>query len=220
MRTKQNHESRKEMAYANTRLDNEQRRLLKALIGMRLEAIHFHAATGEFCAWEWVWLEFEDRIIEVSNGLEAVEYYGPDEEVSVFRVRQVESIDPNKHLDGKPVRRFAIGEIVNDVFLVEDERFRHHGEELIDTFVVTDAIVLKMESQDICIKKTIWFSEMADIDFGPNFMELLNDVTYDFDDADKEAEDGNALSARRIVQGVGSFDPLVVIETQKGGCPE
>lgn len=77
------------MAYAGIRLDNEQKDHLKDLVGKRLKAIHFSPCASEFYAWEWVWLEFEDCIVEVSNGLGAVEYYDPTEDVSVFRIRQV-----------------------------------------------------------------------------------------------------------------------------------
>ena len=64
------------MSYAGTKLEREQKRLLKGLIGKRLNSISYHPQAAEFCAWECAWLEFENCIIKVFSSLEALKYYG------------------------------------------------------------------------------------------------------------------------------------------------
>lgn len=150
--------------------------LLKSLVGKHLVSYEMRHIGGND-AWSTVRLNFEDCNIDVISALQNIEAdsSGAQEEYSVLRA---EKVSPNKPLapdiSSEVVVR-SVDKTATGFSMARVQICFFEGEDQISDISFTQALLVNLGTEYLCIDKCTWFSEILTMTEGPDEKELVYD---------------------------------------------
>lgn len=165
------------MIKTNTSLSNEEINILKSFEGQRLSSYEMKSVGGNE-AWSTVRLHFENGSVDIVSALQIIQEddQGMADEFSVLRVHKVTSPDeplvPEIEEDShnREVNRNVIG------FSISNDCVSYYSNDVWDSEIIyTQAILIDLGTDYLCIDKEAWFSEILFVKGGDKTEELVHD---------------------------------------------
>lgn len=158
-------------------LTGEERDLLRSYVGKRLISYEMKSVGGNE-AWSTVRLHFENGSVDIISALQIIQEddKGMADEFSVLRVHKVLSSDeplvPEIEEDShhREVNRNVIG------FSIYNDCVSYYSNDVWDSEIIyTQAILIDLGTDYLCIDKEAWFSEILFVKSGSDMEEFVHD---------------------------------------------
>lgn len=159
------------MESVNISFKDEERSLLKSLIGQKLVAVYHDAFVFTNTSSEIVKIETDNTTAFLYSFVEPLEHFGSVEDTAVWTFETV----PYPAVDSKDFVKTPVQECISKIELIEEKQRLFKGNELAYEIAVTRGIIFTLESgRQFAFEKAIWFSEEIIIHRGYN---LINEIS-------------------------------------------
>ena len=135
-----------------------------------------------------LWLEFmiDHRLFTLSNDFENIDFFGWDDEATIFRCVEMKQTDPKI---GENIIDRMVQKKIESIILVNDHFYSTHLEEPEYDYWQTSAIIFHFEGYEISFaKQDCWFSLEIEINQGNHLIEKIDDGKDILDDFEQTAE--------------------------------
>lgn len=136
-------------------------------------------------------LKFDDFSLELNNEEISIPFYDTYEELALFKLREITPSQPfNPLVINTPLENKSIGEIIEEVIIVEDEILTTNSlsEPLYDIKTVT-AIIFKTPKQYISLGREWFFSELITLSQSNTYLDKLYPISKVIEDWTDEESD-------------------------------
>ena len=129
--------------------------------------------------------EINDSVFELTNDYESIDYFGLDNEATIFRIANSKWCDVESMINND-VNQNCINEKIQKILLVNDHTILKIDQHVEYDMWDTKAIIFYFENYELCFaKQDCWFSQEIEIYKGYNLWEKISDgkdILNDFDD--------------------------------------
>lgn len=168
-------------------LEMHSKKVLKEMIGKRLLSVSTDKETlNGNAAWVAQFTFDDDSSYTIQAGIDVVDYYGEQEDVTILRAEEGPYGDTTPNLSSFPVNK-----TIKEITLV-DYTIHSNNPEIDDSdylYSFTDAIIIEFEDgTELSIELFSKFSELIDINVGVNLMDELTPINEYLPEAEKPWE--------------------------------
>ncbi|MCR5583599.1 MAG: hypothetical protein K6F70_08375 [Eggerthellaceae bacterium] len=159
------------------RLDAEGARLLSSLVGQLLEAYRCDTFTFSNSVYGTLGLIAGGKAFELTNYTESEPgYFGYTEEVSRFKLRQVDAADLKSGVvDGEQIDH-VVNDVIRGVELVNDRELMLRDGEVLFDYRFTRAIIFKFDGHELAFERGDDIFELIHIVMGPDALQKIGPV--------------------------------------------
>ena len=151
---------------------------IKGMIGRKLvkyKCDPFEFSTSVYCI---VGVAFEDMSFAFTNMVTAMDYYGEQEDVALFKMERTPFSNIQSLVQNQTMVETPVESIVAEVLVVnEQQQLFERGVKTYEV-LVTRGIIFKFEDgHELSFEKNIWFSEDITVEKGYNLIQRFTPTT-------------------------------------------
>ena len=150
---------------------------IKSMIGKRM--LKYKCDPFEFSTSVYgiVGIALEDSSYAFTNLTEVMDYFGDQEDVALFKLKQMSYADIHSMIQGQTMIDNPIDSIIKEINIVNEKQQLFDNEVLIYEVLVTRGIIFKFDAgHELSLEKNIWFSEDISIEKGYNLINRFSPV--------------------------------------------
>lgn len=173
------------MKQIDTRMSTEEKVILASMVGKtfskyRCDEFHFRPAV-----YQAVGVYIDNQAFSIENETQVLDYYGAQEDVGVISIKSVRPDEVVSHIVNGTQVDTPIGQVIQDIRIVEDTHIMSKGNEDLYEFGYTKAIVFVLSDRQVVFEKDVWFSEDIFIYRGSDAESKITPVEDDLESSEE-----------------------------------
>ena len=189
------------MIIQDKKLNKNMEFILSQMVGCELNKIIHDEFTFTNSVYGKVSLFIGDKIFNILNQLEVVEYYGAKEDIAVLSIKQVEKDEVCSLLKDQKQIAMDVKEIIKSIDIVNYHIYVKVSTKEYDN-CFTEGLIFNLGNIQVAFERSSSFIEMIDIYKGYDLISKFTDVSEYGDDFDNPAI---VKTERNIVRINGDF---------------
>lgn len=163
------------MIKQNKTFDKQTEELLKRMVGCELKKIVHDEFTYTNSVYGRVSLFISDRILNINNETEVVEFYGAKEDIALLSIKEVDINKVKSLLENKKQVEIPIRKAIKSIDIVNYHIYVKVDEKEYDN-TWTQGIILHLDDFQVSFERSDSFTEMIVINRGYDIITKFTDV--------------------------------------------